>query len=47
MQDWLIRFQLQAVQGVAEVAPIGGFVKQYQLKSAQQSSLYFKLRLKM
>lgn len=32
MQDWLIRFQLQAVQGVAEVASIGGFVKQYQVK---------------
>jgi Cu(I)/Ag(I) efflux system membrane protein CusA/SilA len=32
MQDWLIRFQLQAIQGVAEVAPIGGFVKQYQIK---------------
>lgn len=32
MQDWLIRFQLQAVPGVAEVAPIGGFVKQYQVK---------------
>lgn len=32
MQDWLIRFQLQSVQGVAEVAPIGGFLKQYQIK---------------
>jgi Cu(I)/Ag(I) efflux system membrane protein CusA/SilA len=32
MQDWLIRFQLQSVQGVAEVAPVGGFVKQYQIK---------------
>lgn len=32
MQDWLIRFQLQSVPGVAEVAPIGGFVKQYQVK---------------
>lgn len=32
MQDWLIRFQLQAVSGVAEVAPVGGFVKQYQVK---------------
>lgn len=32
MQDWSIRFQLQAVQGVAEVAPVGGFVKQYQIK---------------
>lgn len=32
MQDWLIRFQLQSVQGVAEVAAVGGFVKQYQIK---------------
>jgi Cu(I)/Ag(I) efflux system membrane protein CusA/SilA len=32
MQDWRIRFQLQAVPGVAEVAPVGGFVKQYQVK---------------
>lgn len=32
MQDWLLRFQLQSVSGVAEVAPIGGFVKQYQVK---------------
>lgn len=32
MQDWLIRFQLQAVPGVAEVAPVGGFIKQYQVK---------------
>lgn len=32
MQDWLIRFQLQSVQGVAEVAAVGGFVKQYQVK---------------
>lgn len=32
MQDWLIRFQLQSVQGVAEVAAVGGFVKQYQIR---------------
>lgn len=32
MQDWLIRFQLQSVPGVAEVAPVGGFVKQYQIR---------------
>jgi Cu(I)/Ag(I) efflux system membrane protein CusA/SilA len=30
-QDWYLRYTLQAVPGVAEVAPIGGFVKQYQV----------------
>ena len=30
-QDWFLRYQLQAVPGVAEVAPIGGFVRQYQV----------------
>jgi len=30
-QDWNLRFQLQSVPGVAEVAPIGGFVRQYQV----------------
>src|SRR3990172_8460912 len=30
-QDWNLRYALQAVPGVAEVAPIGGFVKQYQV----------------
>ena len=32
VQDWHIRYQLAAVQGVAEVASIGGFVKQYQIE---------------
>jgi len=30
-QDWYLRYAVQAVPGVAEVAPIGGFVKQYQV----------------
>src|SRR3989338_3809926 len=30
-QDWFLRYQLQSVAGVAEVAPLGGFVKQYQI----------------
>ncbi len=32
IQDWYIRYQLASVQGVAEVASIGGFVKQYQIE---------------
>jgi Cu(I)/Ag(I) efflux system membrane protein CusA/SilA len=31
LQDWTIRYQLQAVPGVAEVASLGGFVRQYQI----------------
>jgi copper/silver efflux system protein len=31
IQDWFVRYQLNAVPGVAEVASIGGFVRQYQV----------------
>ena len=31
MQDWNIRYALQAVPGVSEVASVGGFVKEYQV----------------
>src|SRR5207247_6350902 len=31
LQDWFIRYQLNAVPGVAEVASSGGFVRQYQI----------------
>ncbi|MFA6457654.1 MAG: CusA/CzcA family heavy metal efflux RND transporter, partial [Bacteroidota bacterium] len=31
IQDWYIKLNLQGVQGVAEVASVGGFVKQYQV----------------
>lgn len=31
MQDWYVRYQLQSVEGVSEVASMGGFVKQYQI----------------
>jgi Cu(I)/Ag(I) efflux system membrane protein CusA/SilA len=31
IQDWFLRYQLTGVEGVAEVASIGGFVKQYQV----------------
>src|SRR5690606_17134054 len=31
IQDWTIRYALQAVEGVSEVASIGGFVREYQV----------------
>jgi Cu(I)/Ag(I) efflux system membrane protein CusA/SilA len=31
LQDWFLRYQLRSVPGVAEVAPLGGFVRQYQV----------------
>ena len=31
LQDWFLRYQLETVPGVAEVATIGGFVRQYQV----------------
>ena len=30
-QDWFLRYSLQSVPGVAEVASVGGFEKQYQV----------------
>ncbi|MBC2608164.1 efflux RND transporter permease subunit [Pelagicoccus albus] len=32
VQDWFVRYSLQSVKGVAEVASIGGFVKEYQVE---------------
>jgi len=31
IQDWFLRYELSSLEGVAEVASIGGFVKQYQV----------------
>ena len=32
LQDWYLRYPLQTVQGVSEVASVGGYVKQYQVE---------------
>jgi len=31
LQDWFLKYELQTVAGVSEVAPIGGMIKQYQV----------------
>jgi Cu(I)/Ag(I) efflux system membrane protein CusA/SilA len=31
LQDWYLRYYLKAIPGVADVAPVGGFSKQYQI----------------
>ena len=32
MQDFVVKYELQAVEGVSEVASIGGYVRQYQIE---------------
>ena len=46
IQDWNIRYQLQSLSGVAEVASIGGFVKQLQVKVNPKKLDYFQVTLK-
>jgi len=44
-QDWTLRYALQSVPGVAEVAAIGGFVKQYQITVDPNRLVSFQLPL--
>ena len=45
VQDWQLRYALQQVPGVAEVASVGGFVKQYQVTVDPQKLQAFGLPL--
>jgi CzcA family heavy metal efflux pump len=45
LQDWYIKFALQTVPGVAEVASFGGFEKQYQLVIDPLKLQYYKVSL--
>ena len=44
-QDWYLRYYLQSIPGVAEVAPIGGFVRQYQVNVDPNALLAYKVPL--
>jgi Cu/Ag efflux pump CusA len=43
LQDWYIKFALQPVQGVSEIASFGGFQKQYQLALNPHRLTYYNL----
>ncbi|MGD8687438.1 MAG: CusA/CzcA family heavy metal efflux RND transporter, partial [Syntrophobacterales bacterium] len=45
IQDWFLRYELTSVPGVAEVASIGGFVKQYQVTVDPNKLLAFNIPL--
>ena len=47
LQDWHVRYSLETVPGVAEVATIGGFVKQYQVQLDPNKLLAYGIPLSM
>jgi len=45
-QDWYLKYWLESVPGVAEVASVGGYVKQYQVNIDPNTLLAYNLPLK-
>jgi Cu(I)/Ag(I) efflux system membrane protein CusA/SilA len=45
LQDWYLRYQLETVPGVAEVATIGGFVKQFQVNLDPEKLRAYNIQL--
>ncbi|MCS5712883.1 CusA/CzcA family heavy metal efflux RND transporter [Candidatus Berkiella aquae] len=45
IQDWFLKYELQKIPGVAEVAPIGGMVRQYQISLDPNRLRAFNLTL--
>src|SRR5437588_10936794 len=46
IQDWNLRYALSSVKGVSEVAPVGGFVKQYQVDLDPNALVAYKIPLR-
>ncbi len=46
IQDWYLRYELQTVPGVSEVASIGGYVKQFQVEIDPNKLIAYNLPLK-
>ena len=45
LQDWYIKFGLQTVKGVSEIASFGGFQKQYQIQIDPHKLTYYDLSM--
>ena len=45
LNDWYVQYQLRSVTGVAEVAPIGGYVKQYQIEIDPNALLAYNVTI--
>jgi copper/silver efflux system protein len=45
LQDWFIKFELSTVKGVAQVASVGGFVKEYQVEIEPNKLRAYNLKL--
>ena len=47
LNDWSVQYMLRSVTGVAEVAPIGGYVKQYQIEVDPNALLAYNMPIDM
>ena len=47
LNDWYVKYWLRSVPGVAEVAPYGGFVKQYQIEIDPNALASYRISLDM
>jgi len=45
LQDWFLKYELQAVEGVSEVVSVGGMVKQYQVTVQPEKLRAFNIPL--
>jgi Cu(I)/Ag(I) efflux system membrane protein CusA/SilA len=46
VQDWYLKYELSSVEGVSEVASVGGFVRQYQIEVDPRKLEFFNIPLK-
>ena len=47
LNDWYVQYWLRSITGVAEVAPVGGYVKQYQIEIDPNALLAHKMSIDM